>query len=182
MVSAPTSSFLVARFGTQGDRDRRAAGRRELAGAALGRDDDLGLSAGRGGARAARSRHGTRDGARDRLDHGLAPAEKAGVGSAVNDTTRRDRRRARCRDPRQHPGRELLGHGRAYRAVVKALDATGAEGAKAAKAVTSSIGGAAQVAQLLGQLEQAGKVPARNDAVPSSTRRTRRSCTRWATP
>ena len=37
---------------------------------------------------AAGLRHGPDDGARHRVDHGLAAAEQAGVGSAMNDTTR----------------------------------------------------------------------------------------------
>ena len=85
---------------------------------------------------------------------GSLPREKAGVGSAVNDTTR---------EVGGALGVAILGSilAASYStavgasAVVKALDATGAEGAKAASAVTSSIGGATQVAQLLGQLEQA---------------------------
>ena len=35
-----------------------------------------------------RARHGAPDRARDRLDHGLGAAARAGVGSAINDTTR----------------------------------------------------------------------------------------------
>ncbi len=90
---------------------------------------------------------------------GSLPREKAGVGSAVNDTTR---------EVGGALGVAILGSilAASYTAavgattVVKTLSAAGADGAKAADAVTSSIGGASQVARQLGQLEQLGKVPA----------------------
>ena len=89
---------------------------------------------------------------------GSLPREKAGVGSAVNDTTR---------EIGGALGVAILGSilAASYSAaagastVVKALDATGAQGVKAGHAVSGSIGGAAQVSQLLGQLERVGKVP-----------------------
>jgi EmrB/QacA subfamily drug resistance transporter len=89
---------------------------------------------------------------------GSLPREKAGVGSAVNDTTR---------EIGGALGVAILGSilAASYSAaagastVVKALDATGAQGVKAGNAVSGSIGGAAQVSQLLGQLERVGKVP-----------------------
>jgi EmrB/QacA subfamily drug resistance transporter len=158
MVSAPTSSFLVARFGTKAIVTVGlliVASSLALLSAATTTSGYplvavvlilLGLGMGLAMAPATDSIMGS------------LPREKAGVGSAVNDTTR---------EIGGALGVAILGSilAASYSAtvgasaVVKALDATGADGAKAAKAVTSSIGGANQVALLLGQLEQAGKVP-----------------------
>jgi EmrB/QacA subfamily drug resistance transporter len=158
MVSAPTSSFLVARFGTKAIVTVGlliVASSLALLSAATTTSGYplvaavlvlLGLGMGLAMAPATDSIMGS------------LPREKAGVGSAVNDTTR---------EIGGALGVAILGSilAASYSAtvgasvVVKALDATGAEGVKAAKAVTGSIGGANQVAQLLGQLERAGKVP-----------------------
>jgi len=90
---------------------------------------------------------------------GSLPRAKAGVGSAVNDTTR---------EVGGALGVAILGSilAATYTAavgvttVVKELSAAGPQGAQAADAVKSSIGGAVRVAQQLGQLEHLGKVPA----------------------
>jgi EmrB/QacA subfamily drug resistance transporter len=90
---------------------------------------------------------------------GSLPREKAGVGSAVNDTTR---------EVGGALGVAILGSllaasyssAVAASTVVKSLAASGAEGVKAASAVMNSIGGANQVSEVLGGLEHTGKVPA----------------------
>ena len=90
---------------------------------------------------------------------GSLPREKAGVGSAVNDTTR---------EVGGALGVAILGSitAASYTAamagdtVVQSIAAAGPQGAAAAEAVKKSIGGASIVADQLGGLEKAGKVPA----------------------
>jgi AcrR family transcriptional regulator len=90
---------------------------------------------------------------------GSLPREKAGVGSAVNDTTR---------EVGGALGVAILGSitAASYTAavagdsIVSSIAATGPQGAIAADAVKQSIGGASLVASQLGDLEKAGKVPA----------------------
>ncbi len=158
MVSAPTSSILVARLGTKAivtagllvvassltllSFATTTSGYPLVAGVLL----LLGLGMGLAMAPATDSIMGS------------LPREKAGVGSAVNDTTR---------EVGGALGVAILGsilaatYSSAVGAteVVKALGATGAEGAKASAAVKTSIGGASQVAEQLGQLEKLGRVP-----------------------
>jgi EmrB/QacA subfamily drug resistance transporter len=158
MVSAPTSSFLVARVGTKAivtmgllivassltllSTATTTSGYGLIAAVLV----LLGLGMGLAMAPATDSIMGS------------LPREKAGVGSAVNDTTR---------EVGGALGVAILGSilAATYSAsarsstVVKALSATGAQGAKAGAAVASSIGGASQVAQQVAQLERLGKVP-----------------------
>jgi EmrB/QacA subfamily drug resistance transporter len=159
MVSAPTSSFLVARFGTKAIVTVGllvVASSLALLSAATTSSGYplialvltlLGLGMGLAMAPATDSIMGS------------LPREKAGVGSAVNDTTR---------EVGGALGVAILGSilaatytsAAAGSAVVKQLGAAGAQGAEASAAVTKSIGGAAQVARQLAQLEQLGKIPA----------------------
>ncbi len=159
MVSAPTSSFLVARFGTKAIVTIGllvVASSLALLSAATTTSGYplialvlvlLGLGMGLAMAPATDSIMGS------------LPREKAGVGSAVNDTTR---------EVGGALGVAILGSilaatytsSAAGSAVVKQLAGAGAQGAEASAAVTKSIGGAAQVAHQLGQLEQLGKIPA----------------------
>jgi EmrB/QacA subfamily drug resistance transporter len=90
---------------------------------------------------------------------GSLPSAKAGVGSAVNDTTR---------EIGGALGVAVLGSitASAYKAridqsaLIRQIGAAGTQGKAAAAAVRDSIGGAAQVSQQLAALERAGSVPA----------------------
>jgi len=159
MVSAPTSSFLVRRLGTKAVvtvgllivasslallSSATTTSGYPLVAAVLVL---LGLGMGLAMAPATDSIMGS------------LPREKAGVGSAVNDTTR---------EIGGALGVAILGSilaasyatAAGASTVVKTLDSSGADGVTAGNAVTKSIGGAAQVSQVLGQLERAGTVPA----------------------
>ena len=70
----------------------------------LARDDHFGLWPGRARPVHPRCRHGIRDGARDRFDHGLAPAGEGRRWLGGERHNPRSRRRARRRDPREHHG------------------------------------------------------------------------------
>ncbi len=159
MITAPLSSFLVTRFGTKAIvtlgllivagalsllSSATTSSGYPLVGAVL-----VLLGVGMGLAMAP---------ATDSI-MGSLPRAEAGVGSAVNDTTR---------EVGGALGVAILGSilAAAYTAtvgataVVKELSAAGPQAARAVDAVKSSIGGASQVAQQLGRLEAAGKVPA----------------------
>ena len=181
MISAPLELVPRRAVRHQGDRDDRPAHRRELARAALGGD---------GRRRATRSSPPCSCCSASGMGLAMAPAtdsimgslprEKAGVGSAVNDTTR---------EVGGALGVAILGSilaasyssTMAATPVVKALDAAGAEGAKAARA-RSRARSAARSRSRQCSASSKGSArcrPARRRR--SSTRRTPRSCTRWTT-
>ena len=159
MVTAPLSSFLVTRFGTKAivtlglvivaGALSLLSGATSSSGYLLVGEVLVLLGVGMGLAMAP---------ATDSI-MGSLPRAKAGVGSAVNDTTR---------EVGGALGVAILGSilAASYTATVGAttvinkLSAAGPQAAPAVDAVKSSIGGASQVAQQLGRLEAGGKVPA----------------------
>ncbi len=94
---------------------------------------------------------------------GSLPPAKAGVGSAVNDTTREIGGALGVAVLGSLTAAAYTSH-LAHSVVLDTLAKAGPEGQQAADAVRSSIGGAAVVTDQLAKLEKLGKVPAGTSA------------------